>query len=492
MTGSRRLTLRERLRAREPLSGLLLKLPCLAEVELAAGAADLVVFDLEHGPRDDLLLAHHLRAATAVGLPALVRVASLDAASIGSVLDAGAQGVVIPHVEDLEQATAAVRAARYPPEGSRGWARSTRAARYGRINTQEHLAASEATCVVLQLESVAAAEIATAVARTPGVDALFPGAADIAAGLGDPTLEAAPEVADAVDAVLAAARDAGRGGCAVARDPRSARALQARGATVLLGVSTSLIATAFDEFASWSCAAPSAAVEPGDLVLIAGMLETEAVWSRWLDRLDGGWRPRPVRIDLDTSVTDMAESVLALAPEQFVLAGHSLGGVVALEVLELAPERVRGAVLVSAPAQAPRADQLVAWDRLERQVVDGGFAAVASAQPGLVLGPQHHEDEALRALVTEMALRLGADGLLRQLQAQRARRDHRAGLGSISCPVLVLSGADDAVCPPKLQQEVARGISGAEHITVAGAGHLLPAEAPEVMAHAFTAWAAGQ
>ena len=275
---------------------------------------------------------------------------------------------------------------------------------------------------------------------------------------------------------------------AVAGDRSGAQLLRARGATTTLAVGTTLIASAFDDAASWTRETQVGRVEPGPLLLIAGMLETAELWSPWLDLLEPGWHPHPARVDLDDSIGEMAASALAAAPSEFVVVGHSLGALVALEMLALAPTRVRGAVLVSSPARAPTDGQHAAWRDLERQVAAGGFAAIAKAQPDLVLGAAHRSDPAKRRVVETMARRLGPDGFSSQLRAQHGRRDMRGELDQIACPVLVLSGTADAVCPPDHQAEIAELIPEAQHVTIDGVGHMLPLEDPVSLQHAFAAW----
>src|SRR5690348_10268232 len=126
--------MQRRLAAGEPLTGLIVKMPAPAQVEAAGHAGfDFVLLDTEHGPGDGLALEEHLRAAA---IPVLVRVRSPDA--ILGALDAGAAGVVVPHVLDPAGAEAAVAAAHYPPRGRRGIALSTRAGGYGTVSLDEH------------------------------------------------------------------------------------------------------------------------------------------------------------------------------------------------------------------------------------------------------------------------------------------------------------------------------------------------------------------
>jgi pimeloyl-ACP methyl ester carboxylesterase len=87
-----------------------------------------------------------------------------------------------------------------------------------------------------------------------------------------------------------------------------------------------------------------------------------------------------------------------------------------------------------------------------------------------------------------MARRIGASAFLRQLAAQEARPDLRPMLSHVRVPTLVLSGSEDEVCPDNLQAEIAAGVSTAEHVTIGGAGHMTPLEAPSAVAEQMLEW----
>src|SRR5262249_25362626 len=156
----------------------------------------------------------------------------------------------------------------------------------------------------------------------------------------------------------------------------------------------------------------------------------------------------------DDSVGEMAATVLAAAPERFALAGHSLGAIVALEVVRQAPGRVTRLALLNASARPASEEQLAVWEAMrEREVNDvvRGFVEVNGGPPEVVAG---------------MAGQVGRRGLLRQLAAQATRPDSRPSLGSIRVPTLVVTGGDDQVCPRSLQEELVAGIPGARHIVI--------------------------
>jgi pimeloyl-ACP methyl ester carboxylesterase len=219
------------------------------------------------------------------------------------------------------------------------------------------------------------------------------------------------------------------------------------------------------------------------LVLVPGMLGDATLWDDVAPRLDVPLRF--ARIDLDDSVAEMAASVLAGAPARFALAGHSLGGIVALEVLRRAPRRVTRAALLNASARPASEQQLGAWAALRARALDGDFAALAHDFALSNLPTAHH---GLAGRVAAMARRVGPRALLRQLAAQATRPDSRPSLSAIRAPTLVLSGSADAVCPPALQHELADGVPGAQRVPIDGAGHMAPLEDPPAVAAALAEW----
>ena len=149
------------------------------------GGADFVVLDGEHGPVWTELTGL-LRAAQAVSIPALVRVLKGRVDMIGQALDFGAEGVVVPGIRTVEEASRALGAARYAPEGQRGLAFSTRAAGYGYHGGAQFLERANRTVTVwLQVETRQAVENLDAILHLPGLDGIFVGPSDLSVAYGD-------------------------------------------------------------------------------------------------------------------------------------------------------------------------------------------------------------------------------------------------------------------------------------------------------------------
>ena len=218
------------------------------------------------------------------------------------------------------------------------------------------------------------------------------------------------------------------------------------------------------------------------------MLGSAELWAEVAPQLAERAQVRIGRIDLDESSAELAASVLASAPPRFALAGHSLGGIVALEVASRAPKRVTRLALLAASARPPTEAQLASWAALGGRTRSGSFAEVARELAAAGLPARRRSDAALAARVEAMAHAVGPAGFLRQLAAQRSRSDLRPSLPRVAVPTLVLSGDEDEVCAPELQEEIAAGIAGARHETLEGVGHTAPLEAPDEVAAHLLSW----
>jgi 4-hydroxy-2-oxoheptanedioate aldolase len=182
MTGTRP-SLKSRLAAGEPLLGALLRLPSEELVEMVAVSGfDFVLLDGEHGPAEVTELRRHLVLAEARGVAVLVRVGGHEPALVLRALDAGAEGVVAPHIDTVPQAAGLVASALYPPAGTRGFATYGRAGDYGLVDPAEHLRrAAERTLVFGMIESPAGVGAAAEIAAVPGLDGIMVGTADLRA-----------------------------------------------------------------------------------------------------------------------------------------------------------------------------------------------------------------------------------------------------------------------------------------------------------------------
>jgi 2-keto-3-deoxy-L-rhamnonate aldolase RhmA len=229
--------------AAPPALGVWVKLPVPEVLEVLAGSGpDFVVLDCEHGPFDRRTMSTMVGVARGLGLRVFVRVPGHSPPDLQAALDAGVDGVFVPHVDDARMARWLVDTCRFPPLGGRAGSPATRAGNWGRGTTAQYVARGNAeVTLVAQIESPAAVAAAGDIAQVAGLDAVFVGPFDLAlsSGLapGDPAFRAM------VSNVEAAARGIALGG--VAGSVPEADELAARGyAFLMIGADTSFLAAA--------------------------------------------------------------------------------------------------------------------------------------------------------------------------------------------------------------------------------------------------------
>ena len=226
------------------------------------------------------------------------------------------------------------------------------------------------------------------------------------------------------------------------------------------------------------------------LVLLPGLLCDAALWEPQLSELaDVARFWVPDLTDYET-MKEMGESVLRDAPwETFALAGLSMGGYVALEVMREAPQRVTRLALLDSrarpetPDETQRRRQLMKLAQTER-----GFTPVTSRMLPLLLHPSRVKDAQLTKTVRDMAERTGIEAYLRQQRAIISRPDFRPGLPNIECPALVLCGRQDQLTPLECSEEMAAAIPGANLVVVEECGHLATLERPQIVNNALRKW----
>jgi len=214
-----------------------------------------------------------------------------------------------------------------------------------------------------------------------------------------------------------------------------------------------------------------------NVLLLPGMMCDERLWSHQIAAIS-----LPVYVaDLSKSdnLGEMAEQVLAEAPPRFALAGLSMGGILAFEILRQAPERVTHVALLdtnphpdSPNKKALRFEQIAiaASGKLEQ-------LAVESLKP-LYLAEKNRNNERILQTVLDMALKLGPDVFERQSLAVMNRPDSVPGLAGISCPSSVICGREDAICPVRFHELMASEIPDANLVVIDDCGHLSSMEAP--------------
>jgi len=224
------------------------------------------------------------------------------------------------------------------------------------------------------------------------------------------------------------------------------------------------------------------------LVLLPGLLCDAALWSHQIEMLADLADITVAELTHDRSFPAMAERVLAAAPPKFALAGLSMGGYLAHEIMRQAPERVLKLALLDTSARPDTEEQRQRRHALIDLATRGKFKGVTPRLLPLFLHPDRLSDEALTGAVMGMAERIGRDAFLNQQHAILARPDSRQQLSGYKVPTLVLCGRQDALTPLEVSIEMASAIPGADLVVLGDCGHLSTMERPESTSAHLRAW----
>ena len=231
----------------------------------------------------------------------------------------------------------------------------------------------------------------------------------------------------------------------------------------------------------------TAMAERQPLLLLPGLLCDAALWEPVLPALADIAVPLVADLTQDDTIAAMAQRALADAPSRFALAGLSMGGYVAFEIMCQAPDRVTRLALFDTSARPDTAEQSRRRRLLMALAETGQFRGVTPRLLPQLIHPGRANTPLAREVMA-MAERVGRDAFLRQQRAIMGRADSRPLLGAIAVPTLVAVGDEDLLTPPELAEEIAAGILGARLRRFAGSGHLPTMEMPGEAGAALRDW----
>jgi pimeloyl-ACP methyl ester carboxylesterase len=231
------------------------------------------------------------------------------------------------------------------------------------------------------------------------------------------------------------------------------------------------------------------------LLLLPGLLCDRFVWGLLSRALSDLAVCTCLEWGGEDSLAGMADTVLGTAPERFLLAGHSLGGRVALEVYRKAPHRVAGIALLNSGYQPRPRDAAGEEEERGRMALlhlarTQGMRAMAQQWLPPMIHPGRRADAALVETIVEMFARKTPEIFERQIRAMLNRPDATGILEQIRCPGLVLTGREDGWSPPARHEEMAAKIPGSKLVVIPECGHMSTLEQPEAVAAALRQWLA--
>jgi pimeloyl-ACP methyl ester carboxylesterase len=224
------------------------------------------------------------------------------------------------------------------------------------------------------------------------------------------------------------------------------------------------------------------------LVLVPGMMCDARLYGPQIELLSREMNLMVACATRGERVEEIASDILMACPQKFALAGLSMGGIIAMEILRRAPERVTRIALMDTNPQAETPQTSVAYEPMIVGVKAGRLDEVMRGfmKPDyLAPGPRRME---VLALMAEMARDLGPQVFLRQVRALQKRRDQQATLRKCKVPALVLCGAHDRLTPVKRHEFMAGLIPYAKLVVLDDAGHVPTLEAPDAVTQALREW----
>ncbi|MBK8978318.1 MAG: alpha/beta fold hydrolase [Planctomycetes bacterium] len=228
------------------------------------------------------------------------------------------------------------------------------------------------------------------------------------------------------------------------------------------------------------------------LLLVPGLGCDQRLWRHALTHLRDVAAPRFVELPDTDRVDAMAREILAEAPPTFALAGLSMGGYVAFEMLRQAPARVVRLALLDTTADLDAPGVSAARQQALLDIAAGRFDAHVESRLPVLLGPAAYADPSIVATTRAMALAVGAARYARQMRAIMSRPDSAATLRAVACPTLVACGQDDALTPPSTHRAMAGAIPHSRLAVLERCGHLAPLEQPLATTAALRGWLTDQ
>ena len=224
------------------------------------------------------------------------------------------------------------------------------------------------------------------------------------------------------------------------------------------------------------------------LLLVPGLLCDEDLWFEQIKSLSNVTKILMADTVSDDNIGDMAARLLANAPEKFALAGLSMGGYVALEVMRQAPERVTRLALLSTNAEQDSAEKRRIRRGLITLAEKGRFKGVSRRLLPMLLHKSRLNEAVLCDRVVKMAARVGKDCFVRQQKAIMTRSDSKKNLGLIKVPTIVVCGREDLLTNLRQHREIVKAIPCAELHIIELCGHLPTMERPHEVTSLLRSW----
>ena len=224
-----------------------------------------------------------------------------------------------------------------------------------------------------------------------------------------------------------------------------------------------------------------------NLVLLPGLVNDARLFQFQIEDLSDMAQSSVGDLTVADTIAELAAQVLVHAPSKFALAGLSMGGYVALEIMRQAPERVQGLALLDTSARPDTPEAIANRHKLIEQAETHFQLVLDNLMPKLV-HPSRMIYNSIVDTIYSMGHRIGKDAFIRQQRAIMTRIDSRPHLAKIMCPTMILCGRQDVIAPVEVHEEMAAAIPGSRLVVIEECAHLSAMGQPKLVSEAMRVW----
>ena len=222
--------------------------------------------------------------------------------------------------------------------------------------------------------------------------------------------------------------------------------------------------------------------------MVPGMMCDERIFSPQIEELSQNLEVTIADISNFSSVSELASDVLKKAPKSFSLLGHSMGGIVAMEIYSQEPKRIEKLILMDTNPKAELDEVKLKREPQIREVNKGKLLEVMRDEMKPNYLAESENKRSVLNVCMDMALTLGPDVFINQSRALQSRLDQQNTIQSIKIPVLIMCGSEDKLCPVERHEMMHNMISDSDLIIINNAGHMPTLEQPRETTEVLKEW----
>ncbi|WP_373358911.1 alpha/beta fold hydrolase [Acinetobacter lactucae] len=224
--------------------------------------------------------------------------------------------------------------------------------------------------------------------------------------------------------------------------------------------------------------------KPLSVVLISGYMLDESLWNEVINEVPKEWNTYRATLKEGQTIKEIAQNIAKNAPESFVLIGFSLGGYIARSIVEQFPQKVKALVLIASSLRSDTEEQKNQKLTAIKLNTGKNFHGLSSISIEKTLHPSNAQNRALVKRIQEMGRTLGYEEFVKQSMLDRSSYD----VSKITCPTLIISGAEDQLRSKEEAIELLDQLPHAKLEIIKNTGHMIPIEQPKILVSVISTW----